>query len=85
MPPLSLSDSELQAILAACKPLQPRDRDAFLRDVANEIAALPVRSTVRSRLPSAGTGTHRTWAHRGNTDERCVRRQPCTGCHSPDK
>jgi hypothetical protein len=43
MPPLSLSDSELQAILAACKPLQPRDRDAFLRDVANEIAALPMR------------------------------------------
>jgi hypothetical protein len=40
MPPLALTDSELQAVLNACKPLQPRDRDAFLRDVANEIAAL---------------------------------------------
>jgi hypothetical protein len=40
--PLALSDSELTAIMHACRPLQPRDRDAFLRDIANELAALPV-------------------------------------------
>jgi hypothetical protein len=42
-PPIHLSDSELQAVIDACKPLQPRDRDAFLKDVAQEIAALPMR------------------------------------------
>jgi hypothetical protein len=42
MPPLSLTDAELQAVMAACRPLQPRDRDLFLKDVAAEIAALPM-------------------------------------------
>jgi hypothetical protein len=40
MAPLKLTDSELDSIFSACRPLQPRDRDAFLRDVATELAAL---------------------------------------------
>jgi len=39
--PISLTDSELQAVMDAAKPLQPRDRDRFLRAVAQAIAALP--------------------------------------------
>jgi hypothetical protein len=42
MPPVSLSDSELTAIMDACRPLQPRDRDRFLRNIATELAALPM-------------------------------------------
>jgi len=37
MPPLPLSDEELDAVMRAAFPLQPRDRDAFLRDVANAL------------------------------------------------
>jgi hypothetical protein len=40
--PLSLSDSELAAIMDACRPLQPCDRDRFLKDIAAELAALPM-------------------------------------------
>jgi hypothetical protein len=40
--PISLSDSELAAIMDACRPLQPRDRDRFLRDIATELATLPM-------------------------------------------
>jgi len=39
--PISLTDSELQAVMDAARPLQPRDRDAFLRAVATAIAELP--------------------------------------------
>jgi hypothetical protein len=42
MQPVSLSDSELAAIMHACRPLQPRDRDRFLKDIAAELAALPM-------------------------------------------
>jgi hypothetical protein len=35
---ISLSDDELRAIMAAASPLRPRDRDAFLLDVAAELA-----------------------------------------------
>jgi hypothetical protein len=42
MPPLSLSDAELTAIMAAARPLQPCDRDRFLKDIAAELAALPM-------------------------------------------
>jgi hypothetical protein len=42
MPPLSLSDAELTAIMDACRPLQPCDRDRFLKDIAAELAALPM-------------------------------------------
>jgi hypothetical protein len=42
MPPVRLSDSELQAVFDACRPLQPRDRDQFLKDIATELASLPM-------------------------------------------
>jgi hypothetical protein len=42
MPPLRLTDAELTAILNACRPLQPRDRDQFLKDIATELASLPM-------------------------------------------
>jgi hypothetical protein len=37
MPPLRLSDSELDAVLAAARPLDVRMRDAFLQRVASEL------------------------------------------------
>jgi hypothetical protein len=42
MPPLRLTDAELTAILNACRPLRPRDRDQFLKDIAAELASLPM-------------------------------------------
>ena len=39
--PIALSDDELQAVMDAAKPLQPRDRDRFLKAVALAITALP--------------------------------------------
>lgn len=36
--PLALSDDELAAIMDAAKPLQPHQRDQFLREVADELA-----------------------------------------------
>jgi hypothetical protein len=39
--PISLTDSELTAVMDAARPLQPRDRDRFLKAVAQAIAALP--------------------------------------------
>jgi predicted DNA-binding transcriptional regulator YafY len=39
--PISLTDSELTAVMDAARPLQPRDRDRFLRAVARAIAELP--------------------------------------------
>jgi hypothetical protein len=38
---ISLSDSELAAVMDAARPIPPRDRDQFLRDVANELARYP--------------------------------------------
>jgi hypothetical protein len=34
---ISLSDAELTAVLDACKPLRPGDRDPFLRALAQEL------------------------------------------------
>jgi hypothetical protein len=42
MPPLRLTDSEFTAIINAARPLQPRDRDQFLKDIATELASLPM-------------------------------------------
>jgi hypothetical protein len=42
MPPISLSDSELVAIMDACRPLPLYTRDRFLRDIAAELAAVPM-------------------------------------------
>jgi hypothetical protein len=41
--PISLTDSELTAIMAAAKPLAPRDRNRFVEAVAAIIIALPER------------------------------------------
>jgi hypothetical protein len=35
--PLRLTDSELDAVTAACRPLAPERRDAFLQQVANTL------------------------------------------------
>jgi hypothetical protein len=35
--PLALDDSQLDAIMRAAAPLQPQDRDAFLKDVAHAL------------------------------------------------
>jgi hypothetical protein len=37
-PPLKLSDDELDAVMAAARPLPPHTRDAFLQQVATELA-----------------------------------------------
>jgi hypothetical protein len=41
--PIALSDSELDIVFAAARPLAVQDRDPFLRDVAERLAALPER------------------------------------------
>jgi len=41
--PISLTDSELTAVMDACRPLAPHARDRFLRQVAEAIVALPER------------------------------------------
>jgi hypothetical protein len=38
--PISLSDSEMTAIMSAAKPLSPRDRDAFLQHIAVILTAM---------------------------------------------
>ncbi len=35
---ISLSDDELAAVMSAARPIPPRDRDQFLRDVAAELS-----------------------------------------------
>jgi hypothetical protein len=35
---ISLSDDELRSVMQAAAPIDPRDRGAFLRDVASELA-----------------------------------------------
>ena len=35
--PISLSDDELRIVMDCAQPLAPKDRDAFLRDVAAEL------------------------------------------------
>jgi hypothetical protein len=38
---LRLTDSELDVVFAAARPLEVANRDAFLQDVAEHLAALP--------------------------------------------
>jgi len=38
MPPLRLSDSELNAVMTAARPLEPHVRDAFLQHVAEALS-----------------------------------------------
>jgi hypothetical protein len=42
MPPIRLSDNELSAVLAAERPLDVRVRNAFLQQVADELAPCDV-------------------------------------------
>jgi hypothetical protein len=37
MPPLRLSDSDLDMIMHACRPISPERRDGFLQAVASEL------------------------------------------------
>ena len=37
MPLVQLSDDEMSVVLDACKPLAPKDRDPFLRTLADEL------------------------------------------------
>jgi hypothetical protein len=39
--PLSFDDQQLEQVMAACVPLPPRDRKAFLKAVASELAGCP--------------------------------------------
>jgi hypothetical protein len=41
--PLSLTDSDLDTVMAAARQLQRHQRDGFLRRVAEVLAAMPVR------------------------------------------
>jgi hypothetical protein len=41
--PISLTDSELTAVMDAARPLVPRERDRFLRRIAEVICMLPER------------------------------------------
>jgi hypothetical protein len=38
--PLALSDSEYTAVMDACRPLQPHQRDAFLQALAAELRGI---------------------------------------------
>jgi len=38
---LKLSDDELDIVMAACRPIEPHRRDAFMNDVATELAGYP--------------------------------------------
>ena len=38
---IALTDAELEQVMTAAKPLAPKDRDPFLRDVAAELAEHP--------------------------------------------
>jgi hypothetical protein len=40
-PPLKLTDSEMDTVLAAARPLALESRDPFLQDVADALAQLP--------------------------------------------
>jgi hypothetical protein len=41
--PLALSDSELTAVMSAARQLAPRERDRFLRRIAEIVSMLPER------------------------------------------
>jgi len=38
---LALHDDEISALLDVARPIPPRDRDQFLRDVATELSMIP--------------------------------------------
>jgi hypothetical protein len=48
--PLGLTDSEYDAVLAACRPLQPHQRSEFLADLANELRSYGTREYGEGRI-----------------------------------
>jgi hypothetical protein len=40
VPPIRLTDAELDQVFRAAAPLAPADRDAFLQDVARRLSAI---------------------------------------------
>jgi hypothetical protein len=44
--PIALSDSELTTIMAACRPLNPADRESFLRAVATVLGGKSILGEV---------------------------------------
>jgi hypothetical protein len=67
--PRALDDSQITTVMAACRPLAPGDRDAFLQHVAAALAALPAlgdgvvsracRETGRRPSSTCGRGSTR--------------------------
>jgi hypothetical protein len=41
--PIALTDSELDIVMRAARPLQVEDRDPFLQAIAERLAAIPER------------------------------------------
>jgi hypothetical protein len=60
MMPLALTDSEMDIVMRAAQPLAVQDRDAFLRDIAERLAALPHLGDAR---------TDQRWMQPGGTTE----------------
>ena len=70
---ISLSDAELTAVLDACKPLRPGDRDPFLRALAQELGREPQLGPVSftaSREICSGSFSIRQFRRRASTIER---------------
>jgi hypothetical protein len=44
MPPLKLTDAELDAVFNAARPLAPNVREDFLKEVADRLSSYPVVS-----------------------------------------
>jgi hypothetical protein len=42
MPPLKLTDAELEAVFNAARPLAPNAREDFLKEVADRLSSYPV-------------------------------------------
>ena len=73
MPPIRLSDSELDAVMAAARPIPVERRDAFLQDVAallrgREVGPGTVHRAIEQAQrahfdpPDTGTGSRSRWA-----------------------
>jgi hypothetical protein len=50
MPPIALSDSQLDIVLNASRPLQPHQRPAFLEAVAQALRGQPIGDGVVFRI-----------------------------------
>jgi len=57
--PIRLTDSQLDAVISAARPLAVERRDAFLQAVAGALAAVPAWCTVSAPRPRAGSSTRR--------------------------